>query len=598
VKILEPYKPEHPIYPLGKRELNALLQQHTLSRVNEIIHTRNKRVKLMEADPLRYGHRLKPWLEAEKLLRDYDELLINGGNRSGKTEFCTWYCVDSMINGPRWLPDVRRERQANNLIVGFLHSTNQSSILQQQSNVYRYLPPEMRDLGKPKGDKETNISYSRKNGFSENVFILPNGSLGVFLNYSQDVKVLEGYEFDLVWCDELVPRDFVEALRFRLATRSGKLLVSFTPVQGYTPTVRLYVAGATIMKTEQADKQLFPDIVDKKTGALPQLAAGCKPGHMPVTMECRGGKSAVQFFWSCHNPFNPYQNIVNLCAGKPSDEVKMRAYGYASKMDAGAFPKYAAPHRISRAEFEAIAKRGGMRYCVCDPGGTKNWFIKWYLITPEDWVIVYREWPDYQRFGEWAVQGDKIDYKPGPAQRSGSGRGVTAYKQLILEAEGWVWDEERRQWDGRLAEKIEERIIDPRFGGMGAPGQDEGTSIIAMMEDEDRDDSGAVVGPRMFWHPARGNGAKAGMRPTEIGVQMINERMDYNHEQPVSAINCPRWYVVDDLLQSDLAYREFSGLGTDKDALKDIVDPDRYLVGSDVGYIEDKNFQCFGQGAY
>ena len=46
---------------------------------------------------------------------------------------------------------------------------------------------------------------------------------GLFLQlHMQDVRVLEGYEFDGVWCDELVPQEFIDALEYRLVTRRGE----------------------------------------------------------------------------------------------------------------------------------------------------------------------------------------------------------------------------------------------------------------------------------------------------------------------------------------------------------------------------------------
>ena len=47
----------------------------------------------------------------------------------------------------------------------------------------------------------------------------------------------------MAWCDELVPLDVLETLRFRLVDRNGKLAVTFTPVQGWSPTVADYLNG-------------------------------------------------------------------------------------------------------------------------------------------------------------------------------------------------------------------------------------------------------------------------------------------------------------------------------------------------------------------
>ena len=50
------------------------------------------------------------------------------------------------------------------------------------------------------------------------------------MNYAQKRDVIEGGEVDLIWCDELVPLDWIETLRYRIVTRSGKLIVTFTPI--------------------------------------------------------------------------------------------------------------------------------------------------------------------------------------------------------------------------------------------------------------------------------------------------------------------------------------------------------------------------------
>ena len=69
------------------------------------------------------------------------------------------------------------------------------------------------------------------------------------------------------------------------------------------------------------------------------------------------------------------------------------------------------------------------------------------------------------------------------------------------------------------------------------------------------------------------------------GVGLLNEQMSFDGERPVAADNCPAWYVVDDLEQTKLAYREYTLAGSQRDALKDIVDPDRYFVKAGLGYV-------------
>jgi len=594
MQILDPYQPTHPIYPFTKELLETLLASKPIEEVNEFIDARNRKIKLMEEDPLRHGVKLDQWGDMRQILKDKNEVLIMGGNRGSKTISCVDYVTDTLVNGPSWLDGREKERRKEGLIVACLHSSAKSSIVQQQWEIYKYLPPDVRDMGKNKKDKHANVTFSRKTGFSDNVFILPNGNMCLFFNYNQDVADLEGYEYDLVWCDELVPKDFIEALRFRLATRSGKLIVSFTPVQGFTPTVKMFVAGSTTIKSKEADPDLFPDLVNRK-GKLPKLVKDCPPGEMPYIADCRDENCGIIYYHSIDNPFNPYEEIKNRCAGKSSNDVKMRAYGYATRMDNGAFPKFSKAHIFDEKRWQEVKKLSGELYCVADPGGNKNWFIKWYKIVGNE-VYLYREWPDMQQYGEWAIPSDKLDFKQGPAQRVSFGNGIEGYKKLVLQLEGWRYDEETGIWDDSEAETIFERLIDPRFSVDERHG--EGTSIIQMMEAEQTDFQGRVVGPRMYWNQARGNAARGGMKPTEISMQMINELMDYNDEKPVNAMNTPRWFVHERCQQSIYAYQEYTGMGTDKDALKDVVDPDRYLVSSDVLGVDVSQMQCLGGGSY
>jgi len=122
------------------------------------------------------------------------------------------------------------------------------SIRQQQSAIYDALPEELkrRTLG-----TEENVSYTRKNGFSKGSLILPEShSHIIFKTYAQFLNndtILEGAELGSrvprwinigAWCDEyLIGPELLNTLRFRLATRNSKLIVTFTPIDGYTEVV-------------------------------------------------------------------------------------------------------------------------------------------------------------------------------------------------------------------------------------------------------------------------------------------------------------------------------------------------------------------------
>src|SRR6185295_19061606 len=214
----------------------------------------------------------------------------------------------------------------------------------------------------------------------------------------------------------------------------------------------------------------------------------------------------------------------------------MRAYGYAEKLVTSAFPKFSEKvHVISRGKFwKEIFPRGGTWYMAADPRPSRNWFVKWYFVTPQNWRILVHEWPDFARYGEWALppadsndaeESRKNDWRPGPAQRLEAGRGFAAYKALILETEGWQYDSNKKIWVAN--EKtwiINRRVMDPRFAGSEVPSQEEGKTPIEMMAEEgDRDPLGRIM-PGMEWEAA----PASAVHGAGSALDMIVTAMDYN----------------------------------------------------------------------
>lgn len=560
---------KHPVIKLPTREqliaiVQALGSAGGRDEIARLHAAREHAIAMEKLDPLRHGYEPPPFVKARELLTTYNEMMIAGANRDGKTEFAAKYATGDLVDHP-------------NKLWAFFHSSETSSVRQQQSRVHRFLPPEWRDIGKV--GQDVYVKFTKTGGFGGyQTFILPNGSQGMFFNYKQDVKVMEGYAMDGVWFDELVPIEFVEALEFRVdRDRPLKVLITFTPVTGYTPVVAKYVAGGTITETRAA-ALLPPDRV---------LVKGCPPGHMPYVIKSARKDSCALFFHWGMNPYGAFAEVAAKLEGATLEKKKIRAYGWADKLIGAALAEYEPIHRITRGAYNAIAKRGVTRYCVIDPGGTKNWFIKWYACTKQGWTIVYREWPDQQRYGAWAlppVRAEQIDWRPGEAQRLEAGRGMDAYKRLILELEGWRYDEKLQTWDGSLSETIERRLIDPRMGGQSVPGKEEGTSIVDLLAEETKNEKGIVILPAMFVEEAVDS-------HIQESLQLMQRAMGYAKLEPVTVLNCPKWYVVDDLLQTHLCYSEFTAMGTLKDALKDCIDPDRYMIKTGYGFLEPEMFR-------
>lgn len=543
---------------------------------------REEKIRLEQNDPLRHGYDSPLYDRAVELCREYDELLILGANRLGKSRDAAKIVVSSLVARPKQL-------------WACFEASEKASINKQQSKIHDMLPPEWRDVGR-KG-AETYVAYTRQNGFSGSQFILPNGSTCMFFNYKQDVKDLEGYELDGVWFDELVPIAFYEAMAFRVGrNRRQTMLITFTPLDGnkpaFTPVVARFFAGARKVATRAVDPALH-EMLEPDKVHVPD----CPPGHMPLEMQCTNPKARVLFYHWGMNPMGANQEVLTRLRGRPKEQWMVRAFGWVDRPLGSALPKFCDRHVITRAKFEALVRRGVARYCVADPAGTKNWFIKWYAVTPPGHTIVYREWPPQQTHGEWALppeSSEKSDWRAGEAQRLGSGRGMDGYKRLILELEGWRFDERSAQWDGSKSERIERRLIDPRLGGAGVPGQEEGTSIIDLMANETLDTKGRLLVPRMFWEEAPG-------RHVHHGLQLLQTAMEWNEGQPLDALtNCPKWYVVEDLLQTRTCYSSYVGppFSTEKCALKDIIDPDRYFIESGYGYVDPSLFVTRGATYY
>ena len=233
----------------------------------------------------------------------------------------------------------------------------------------------------------------------------------------------------------------------------------------------------------------------------------------------------------------------------------------------------------------------GTRYVSCDPAGNKNWFLKWYILDDIGRVFLYREFPDRKNYGEWALPSEKADGKPGPAQTLDMGKSIISYKKIILESEGWAYDEETKTWDNSEAEKIYERLIDPRMGGAAVPSIDEGTSIISLLEDEQKDKDGNVVGPSLLFIPAPGG-------QIDEGLQLINDYLDFDNDKPVTALNSPKYFISENCEQTIYAMQEYTGRDGLKGALKDVVDCDRYLFKAGVMSLDGNFLEATGGDYY
>ena len=537
VKIGEIELTKHPVIHLPTEdELVGIANEIGPEAVAEILKRREEKIQAETQDPYRHGFEPDCWADADEILMNGTELLIMGGNRAGKTEYAAKRVMQLLCTRPESR-------------IWCLHTTSQTSIQMQQAVIWKYMPPEFKNAKKT---KVTNIQYSQKNGFTDATFVLPNRSQCFFMNYGQEKKVIEGGEPDLIWCDELVPSDWVETLRYRLATRSGKMIITFTPITGFTPVVKDYIAGCRIKKTLPAT--LLPD-----TQNVPSIPKG----HMPYTAKCAKGAAGVIWFHSELNKYSPFEQIKLALRGRGPYEVKIRAYGWAESLSGSQFPRFGEPNIIAPDQIP----EEGTNYMAVDPAGARNWFMLWMRVDEFGNKFVYREWPDIS-MGEWAMAGEKHDGKQGPAQRQGSGMGLDEIKAHILDLEN--------------GEEIADRFIDPRAGGTNVIQKEGGSTLIQLL------DEGEIP---MYFAPA------AGLK-LEQGISIINDWFSYDPNQPISAVNQPKLYISEDCHNLIWCLREWTGLDAEKGASKDPIDTLRYLAVMNPEYGGTDSYRAVGGGSY
>lgn len=611
----------HPVCPLPDE---AWLRAHTQEELIDYLLERDVVIRDMLEDPLHKGHEPAtwrildalmgfPWTEEtpekktwarevrRKLLRQEDPLrvlLLNGGNRGGKSEWAASRVMRILLS--------RSGRRA-----WCFHQDATMSREYQQPLLYKYLPPELRT---EKGVKRnpTYIAYKQQTGFSEDHFVLPNYGDCSFRNYEQDAKKIQGGELDVVWCDELVPASWVKELKARVATRQGWLLVTFTPISGYSPTVKMFLdvgrttvesigftlpkdGGAPLPELALAGEDPMKWLVGEGMDSQPPVPAGREFERVKRVMCCPADrKQGVFFFHSFDNAFGNPAELYALYKNESASGQKMRFYGEATKQAAAMLKFNPLVHVIPDDKIPSA----GTDYHIVDPCSGRNWAMLWARVNRAPIGKRYylrREWPcpgvyvpGVGDMGLWAEPGEKADGDRGPAQvtlRWGHDR----YKQEIMRLEG------RRDWEEPVkaenqgaptsdedpdlqpdpirlnrprrpdeGEDIYERIMDSRFGA--APNQTrEGTTTL--LEECD------AIG--LNFVPASGSGTD------DEKVQwtyLINDLLSYDEKKPISSLNQPRLYVAESCKNLIFALQNWTGLDGKHGACKDFVDLVKYLV--------------------
>ena len=522
----------HPLEPVPTREQILAARTPEQMRALAAWHdAREKRIEDALRDPLNRGYEFDAWQDADAMFDDFNQVFAFGGNGSSKSAYGARTVVKAATSNP------------NSMIYCFAQDQD-TSVRIQQRYVHQYLPPDLRTNFKTEGAYS---KYSQKNGFTGQSLILPNGSEVYFHTYSQFISnraKFEGLEVGSrdpkwhnigFWFDEyLESGDLYETMLYRIPRRDAKILVTFTPIDGFTPFVAKQIKGSRIVKTRRTSPQVFPNPGEPK-----EVEA------VRVNEELGVG---MVYFESEQNPWAGFDAMVKTHGRKTVGERLTRFYGVPVKSMTSLFPLFSTDVNVlSSKEFPNIFSNRFTLYQVIDPANARNYFSLWAAVNAEGMVYIYREWPDRPTYGEWATFGDPR-WKKGPAADK-LGYNVQGYVDLFRGLE-------------HEHEDVYERLVDSRF----AASQDsEGSDLF-----QDFADCG------FFVYPTDG-------QTEEKGLTRLDDWFSYNPNLPLDSANRPQCFIHEDcgnLIESLLSY---ASEGKKDEALKDPIDCLRYLRMANAG---------------
>jgi hypothetical protein len=589
------------------------------------------------------------WWQVVRELEDCRLLYIGGGKRASKTHCAAWLCLHSWFaypGGVRWC----------------IAGSQTTSKVVQQAWLWHYLPRGAKEKLNLKESAQFKIKYQEGRGFTDDLLVLPTkpATTVKFLTVNQAVENNQGIKLGSAtetlkampipggemarlpnigaWIDEDVSMDWLNTTLKRCEDNAAKVLWSFSPLKGVTQAVR-ETLGVTPRLLSSLPAEMLP--ADRRhVKELPDLPLG----HMPYRLECTRPNSRAIFFFKDRSPWSNYALFKKEAVRLSTEEIQREAYGWCRDIRGRRFPKFGPAHLLRPEELPAI----GTNYRLVDPHPGRMWATIWVRVwhTAGRRVkrVIYRDWPDVPRFGEWAVPTSRAegsetkkgaDGDAGPAQ-DGRGYGIADYKRAFLDAEavrfdleggrlmerdpyrlalaiaalakvGLQADSQGRWTQGQIEdfrakhpepvrEVIFQSFFDPRAMANPQAAEKGGTTLQDLMLAEQRNEAtGRVIGPSMLFE-----GAFTG-KGIDDGVDMVNDQLAWDEQHPDGLIrdyNDPRLYVADTCAQVRWMFEHYTGLGGAEGACKEWADLVRYLCQTDIGHFEPGTLRSRGGGGY
>jgi len=266
-------------------------------------------------DPIQWGWTLPGWRRVMERF-DKDKIhVIMGGNRSSKTFFAN----RMLLHLAQSIPEAE---------IRSMHVSEERSISDSQRYIWQNLPGRYKRTKKKSSNHS--LQYNQKNGFNAGKAILPptdpnaeRGSTIYFNNYRQymaDPQIFEGWSAHCIHMDEEVPESIFNTLLGRTVDYHGRLILTFTTLQGWTPLINSLLKGAETVRTR------YSEILQREL-PVEQVSA-----NWP---DCR-----IHYFWTQDSPFIDGKELIRTYSKQPQEVKLARLFGIPSKSFEGRFPKY------------------------------------------------------------------------------------------------------------------------------------------------------------------------------------------------------------------------------------------------------------------
>jgi phage terminase large subunit-like protein len=494
-------------------------------------------------------------------------VLMLGGNRAGKSDVCARMVMEILTREP--------QRRA-----WCFQGTQTVSREIQQPYIWRYFPSAWKPQNDAKGLKRTAVTkvvYTQGTGFSADSFVLPNGSQGDFKFYAADISVLQGPEQDVIWFDELVPLAWIEDAKFRLVTRNGIMLISFTPIEGYSDVVASFLGGVETANGVPCG----PEVVESMDAELlPHRGPDgevCGYERVPLVLRGSDPSRVVIWFPTEENFYGNYPAMKQTLARAGRAEILTRAYGVPLRKFGSVFT-FRDQNVLSAAAAESVLLKATdyTWYHVMDPAGAgaaRNAYMQWWAVAKNGQQLLMREWPqpgDYipgvgSECGVWAERGGSADGTRGAAQPWFEGFGFEQVSKEIRRVE-----EELGAKCGAGRIPVEARFMDSRAGNATTLTTTGAVTLIEQWADLDAEHS-------LSFEPA------SGRQTTETGdtwKAMVQAALEIDPR-----LNAPRLMVAPACGNAIFSLRNWTGLDKEKGACKDPVDALKYFLLADAEWI-------------